>query len=307
MKTYEEMAQNALNRISNYKTEKKERRKKLAKISAFAVCFCLAAVLCVSVGQSKIFKSGETLISADNTASQDGNQSLAYNNSDKNSDSAVSYESTTQKASDKSDKASVQNKISSEKSDNTAGTAEHKNVPDDKPKTQAVTGNSNKQKGAENPSGGFRYFWWNNNLLVSGALKSAMENNPDSVFTVLATYRPATADVTSFTYEGKTLSKWAIEAYKENAPQEAIEGYKLAYNAYLETVLPTAVNRLTGNQIRCERTAYRNDALTLFVTAEQLNNLPLDNLKYWHFDLDSDNLKGASNNETNADGFKIVN
>lgn len=306
MKTYEEMAQNALNRINNHKAEKKKQRKKFAKISAFAVCFCLAAVLCVSALQSKIFKPEETLISADNTASQGGNQSAAYtasDNSDENPDLNVSYKSTTRKATDKSDKASEQSKISSEKSDNNADTTKPQNVDDDKPKTQS----SNKQKGAENPSGGFRYFWWNNSLLVSGALKSAMENNPDSVFAVLATYRPTTADVTSFTYEGKTLSKWAIEAYKENAPQEAMEGYKLAYNAYLETVLPTAVNRLTENKIQCERAAYRNDVLTLFVTAEQLNNLPLDNLKYWHFDLASDNLKGAANNKTNADGFKIVN
>lgn len=311
MKTYEEMAQNALNRISNYKKEKKEQRKKFTKISVFAVSFCLAAVICIGAWQSKIFKAEKPLVNAGNTASQEGNQSSGYtasDNSDEKSDLDVSYKSPAKTAPDKSDKASAQNKTGSKKSDNNTDNADSKSVSDKKPKTQAVTGNSTGQKGAEtNSSEGFPYFWWNNSLLVSGPLKSAMENNPDSMFTVLATYRPATADVTSFTYEGKTLAKWATEAYKENASQDAMKGYKRAYNAYLETVLPAAVNRLTENQIRCERTAYRNDALTLFVTAGQLNNLPLENLKYWYFDLASDNLKGVSDNETGADGLKIVN
>ncbi len=57
MKTYEEMAQNALDRIGDYETEQKNRRKAAAKIAAPAVSLCLVAMLSIGAWQSDLFKT----------------------------------------------------------------------------------------------------------------------------------------------------------------------------------------------------------------------------------------------------------
>lgn len=255
MKTYDEMAQNALNRISNYETEQRKRRKKVAKIAIPAVSFCLVAMLSIGAWQWGLSKT--------NINTTDNNNAVAAN---QNIDA------------------------------------------EEKPDVQIVSEDNNGQKGADtNSVNGFCGFWWKNKLNVSGTLYSAIENDPDSVFAILATYRPTTANITSFTYEGKTLAEWAAEAFEENASQDAKKGYELAYNAYLETVLPSAVSRLSENNIKCERASYMNNGLTLLATAWELENLPLEDLGNWYFDLDSGNLKGTSNIETDATGFQTVN
>ena len=257
---------------------------------------------------------------------------------------------------------------------------------------QIITGEALKGP-AVGTTGGWIYLWWNR-LSVSGPLKFAMDNNPGSTFAVLATYRPATANITDFTYEGKTLAEWAVAAddelmlpekmaellklgdelkygtalYETGTPDgikwdrawyedrvayfgdlldkyivdgeflwetleadvaalrgisittpdgtttvayygetSAREQYLRAWNAYLETVLPAAVSRLTEGGISCERAAYRNDGLALTVTAEQLKNLPLDDLGSWYFDLNSGDLKSAPELVTDAAGLQIVN
>lgn len=136
------------------------------------------------------------------------------------------------------------------------------------------------------------YFWWNK-LSVGGTLKNAIDNNPNGIFKVLATYRPTTADITSFEYKGKTLSEWATAAFEENATQEAIKGYKLAFNAYLDTAFPIFIDQLSSNNIQCEKADYMNNGLILIVSAQQLKNLPLEELGYWTFDLCPENVKGA--------------
>lgn len=57
MKTYEEMAQNALNRISNYETVQRKRKKNVAKIATPAVSFCLVVVLSIGAWQLGLFKT----------------------------------------------------------------------------------------------------------------------------------------------------------------------------------------------------------------------------------------------------------
>ncbi len=158
---------------------------------------------------------------------------------------------------------------------------------------EEITADNNGQKGAA-PENGECNFWWNN-LSINGALKNAIDNNPNGTFKVLAAYRPATADITSFEYEGKSLSEWAVAAYEEDAGQEAKNEYRLAYNAYLEAVMPSFVNQLSSNNISCSRAEYANNAIVMNVTAEQLKVLPLSNLEYWVFDLASEDMKGASN------------
>ena len=54
------------------------------------------------------------------------------------------------------------------------------------------------------------YLWWKNRLSVTWRLNQAIQDDPEGTFTVIANYRPATGDITDFTYEGKTLSEWAV-------------------------------------------------------------------------------------------------
>ena len=155
---------------------------------------------------------------------------------------------------------------------------------------ETVTDNTDGQKGAPEATAVMR--WWKNKLSVTGALYYALEDNPGSVFSVLATYRPTTANITDFIHEGKTLSEWATEAFAKDASEDAMRGYKLAYNAYLEVVMPEAVSALSENGIECSRADYQNNGIMLSVTAEELENLPLEDLQHWYFDLASDGTKG---------------
>ncbi len=269
MKTYEEMAQSALDRIGRYK----KRRKSVVRAAAVAAGFGFAALLGFGAWQSGIFQF-KAPISSD------------YPTDPTVPDRIVSVVET-----------SAQSQPATTVTDPTA--AEKTNTP--KPTKDGG------QKGADtDPTNGFCYFFWNR-LQVSGPLKIAMENDPDGAFAVLATYRPATANVTSFSYEGKTLAQWAIEAFEENASQEAMENYKSAYTAYMEAVMPSVISRLSEAHIRCERAAYMNNGLDLLVTADELKSLPLEDVENWQFDLASDDRKDAVTGVTDAAGFQIVN
>ena len=87
----------------------------------------------------------------------------------------------------------------------------------------------------------------------------------------------------------------------------AREKYKKAYNAYLETVLPAAANQLSKNNIKCERAAYMNNGLTFTASADELENLPLNDLENWYFDLVSDNLKNTSDVATDDNAIRTAN
>lgn len=78
----------------------------------------------------------------------------------------------------------------------------------------------------------------------------------------------------------------------ENAARKK---YGMAYNAYLETVLPAAISRLQEQGITCKRALYANNGISLVVTADELENLDLENRESWVFDLDSGDLKGTTN------------
>ena len=321
MKTYNEMAQSALGRINEHEAEKKKRK----KLAVPAVSLCLAAVLGIGAWQSGLFEAESPI-----------------------------------------DDVIVQ-------------TAAPTVTPTETPEVKIITSGEDGQKGSDT-TGGVCLFRWTG-LSIGGALKLAIEDNPDGVFAVLATYRPTTGNITSFIYEGKTLAEWAIAAdderilpekmaqllkqgdelkygtalYETGTPdgikwdrsqyenqvaffgdlldkyivdgeflRDALEKdiaalqsinittpdgtttttyfgetsartqYALAYNAYLETVLPAAVDRLTESGIRCERTPYMNNGLTLTVTAQELKSLPKEFYSDWVFDLASDALKGAA-------------
>ena len=56
MKTYKEMADDALSRISQYEIEKQNRRKKIIKIATPVVSCCLVAAVCIGLWQGGILK-----------------------------------------------------------------------------------------------------------------------------------------------------------------------------------------------------------------------------------------------------------
>ncbi|MDO5331404.1 MAG: hypothetical protein Q4E99_01880 [Bacillota bacterium] len=81
-----------------------------------------------------------------------------------------------------------------------------------------------------------------------------------------------------------------IEAYHESS---AARTYKLAYNAYLSEVLAETEKVLSENNIKYERTPYSTDSLNIAVTADELENIPLEHIEFWIFGLTNNNLKGS--------------
>jgi len=249
MKTYEEMAQNALERIDTHKTEQMKRRKTMTKIAAPAVSFCLVAMLCVGTMQSGMFRAGSSLV-------------------DTTDSGKVSGQSQTDIPADDSRDAPK------------ADSGEEENTD-----SKNLAGDTTVQQGADNCSeDACCLFWWHFKLRMSGPLYWAIEADPNGNFDILATYCPTTADITSFNYEGKTLEQWAIEAEDEQT-QTARNGYKLAYNAYMESVIPKEVIRLSNSGIKCERADDISNGIVFTVTADELENLPLADLINWTFNL----------------------
>ena len=415
MKTYEEMAQNALDRIGEYEAARKKRRKTAARIAAPAVSLCLVAVIGLGAWKAGVFeKKPETAFSSGPNIDEAGVPVPKPDGTIERKPMPEVWPShPILRPGDEGYVAPVEPIREPPESDISSEPAHTEDVPavpaipplpegqgpttiPDEAGTQTVTGEA--QKGPDvGTTGGWIYLWWNQ-LSISGTLKAAMDENPGGTFAVLATYRPATANVTDFVYEGKTLAELAVAAdeelmlpekmaellklgdelkygtalYETGTPdgikwdrswyedrvayfgdlldkyivdgeflREALEAdiaalqgipvttpdgtttvsyygetsargqYTLAWNAYLETVMPAAVSRLTENGISCTRAAYQNNALSLTVTAEQLKNLPLENLESWYFDLSSGDLKGTAGDEvvpaTDAVGLVTVN
>ena len=167
-------------------------------------------------------------------------------------------------------------------------------VPEPVP-TPAPNVPDNGQKGTEPaPDGGYAWLLWNG-LTVGGTLRHALEETPDGVLEILATFRPTAMSVTDFFYEDRTLADWAHDAFEPGAPEEAMAAYKRALDAYVEAVLAQAQTRLTENGIPCSRAAWQYSSLTISVSAQTLKSLPLDGLQSWRFELvPSGGLKTAA-------------
>lgn len=322
MKTYEEMAQSALERIGAYEAKRNE-RKKITRIAVPTVCACLVALLGVGLWWSGAFSRRAPI--ADPEAPGE----------------AITTAQPTATAPTEPTQAPCKTEI--------GGT-----VKPTAPQSQ---------KGPAGSDNGFAMFWWRRKLNVGGQLYWALERDPSGTFTVAATYRPTTADITDFTYGGETLAAlavaadnesllpekmaellkcgdelkygaalyttgtpsgvtWSKELYDETVAyfgadllnkyivngefrKEALQAdlavfddtarakYKRAFAAYMDDFMPRQIARLTANGIRCERAGYANNVLTAVVTADELENLPLDNLKWWSFDESSASKSAA--------------
>ncbi len=346
MKTYEEMAHHALERIGEYEAEQKKRRKTLTKIVAPAVSVCLLAALCVGVWRSGLLQP-EVPVADAGASEPDG-----------------SFYSPGITVPGPAEEVSEQ--------DPAAAPVEVTDEP-------VISDSSGEQKGLElGAVSGSVLLWWNNSVVITGSLNGALEKEPDGEFAILAVYRPTAGDITSFTYEGKTLSELAIAADEErilpekmtellklgedlkygtalcetgNANGElwskqyyedkvawfgeallgkyiadgvfyrealerdiaeysetaAREAYKRAYRAYLDVYMPEAAERLTEAGIPCARAKYMDNGLTFSAAAEELENLPLDDLEYWTFDLDLGDRKDAAERDTDSGEPTVVN
>lgn len=319
MMTYEEMTKNALERIEQHKAEQKKRRKTAAKIAIPAVCCCLAAAVGIGVWKSDFFRKTPTLAEpripgsiaetaeTENVTENETVQAVFTEEAEGTTVPAVTFENedptgSVEKPSEDGNGIVTAVTAVSEGSENTTAVP---SAPEVQTETEIVTASDGGQKGGDVSAQSFCLLYWNG-LSVTGELKNAIDNNPGGVFSVLASYHPATAEITSFVYEGKTLSEWAIAAFEEDAPDEAKKGYSCAYYAYLEKYLTEEADRLTANGIRCEHKPWQSNSLTLIATAEQLKNLPLDKDGSWSFDLASDDLKGAAA-VTDPNGLNVVN
>lgn len=340
MKSCEEMVQSLLLRRERYEIERKKRRKRAVGFSASALCCGLALGFLFLLPELRDNSATALLVSSpaptDNGGSDTGEQLIPDG---------------------------PQKDLIEPDGGNDAEIGEPE--PDGPVTDAAEPGGGALQPGEQITIGSAysseetMFYWWKNRVNMSGRLYWALEDDPDGEFAVTAVYRPATANITSFVYEGKTLAEWGIgaveamllpdkmvqllkmgdslkygtalyetgtpdgekwdkgwyedriaffgeelldrylvdgeflreeleqdlENYDNSAEIEAEEAYGRAFAAYLETVLPEAVQKLTALGIPCERTPDRNDRLLLTVTAAELENLPLDDLKNWYFGL----------------------
>lgn len=395
MKTYDKMAQSALERIKEYKTEQSKRRKKAARIAVPAVCICLASVICAGALKSGLLGT-ETRTSYAGYTNPDGSTRLPQTDAsgdpvkvtEQNGNVPQIVDNTA--ASSNGNVSGASSEIGDLRDENSTSAGKKTDGKAEKPDDEVVYG---EWKKGSDPTAASFYVRWKNKLNVTGTLYYAMENSPGKTYAVTAVYAPPTANIKSFTYEGKTLSEIAIAAEEErripekmkellkwgddlkygkalyetgdssgvkwdkrlyedkvayfgedmlnkyivdgkflredlerdiaalemkittpdgtstvyNYDGSATAKYIKAYNAYMDTVIPSAVNKLTGNNIKCERTPYLNNGITFVVTENQLENIPLDDLQNWTFDLAGENLKGTSGTNTGDSVLKAVN
>ena len=345
MKTYKEMADDALNRISQYETEKQNKRKRTIRIATSVVSCCLVAAVCIGMWQGGTLKDRAKL--ADPTI---GTGEKTY--TPEEIEAQNQREKQLEQEYEKQQKELENSELENSKQSN--GNTDE----------QIIISDNDDIKGSEASSMGFCAFWWKNKISMYGDLYQAINDNPDGTFAVTAKYRPTPEKVTGFTYDGKTLFqlavaadnermmpdkmtellkvgdelkygtalyetgnqdgvKWAKELYEEKLAYfgkdllnkyivngaflsdqlkndieaynetSAARTYKLAYKAYLEAVLGETEKILMENNIKCERAPYSTDSLNIVVTADELENLPLEHIEFWVFGLTNKNLKSS--------------
>ena len=210
MKTYKEMAEDALGRISQFEIDRQNKRKKIIKIATPVVSCCLVAAVCIGMWQGGTFKDRTKLANTD------------VINKDREKYSSEEIEAMNQQ--EKKQEAELQ-------TDN-----------------QIIISGENDVKGVPVSNvDAFCTFWWKNKITMYGDLYWAINDNPDGTFAVTAKYRPTPEKVTDFTYEGKTLFRLAVDAENEKMmPEKMMEllkvGDELKYGSALyETGTPDGI------------------------------------------------------------------
>ena len=201
------------NRISaSVKAERKKNRKRTVVIAAvFVLCLAVVGVFTQLPGFVKqpalVDENGSTTLSGNNTAQTDGltepfSAEPALPSGNAAGEPAVSENMQGQTG-------------------ETSAVIKQEPTAPGKPDTEVITAGDN-QKGSGTVEASY-YVLWNGRLNMTGTLKTAIDENPGSIYAVLAQYRPVTAEITDFTYEGKTLSEIAIEADNERQMPEKMK------------------------------------------------------------------------------------
>ncbi|MCQ2553480.1 MAG: hypothetical protein MJ150_04155 [Clostridia bacterium] len=228
MKTYKEMADDALSRISQYEIEKQNKRKKITKIAAPVVSCCLVVAVCIGMWQGGTLKDRTKLANTEDV-----------NNGGKKE---TAEEIEAQNEQERKLQEELENQQSSPKSDN-----------------QIIASGDEDIKGSESSSMDFCIFWWKNKISMYGDLYWVINDNPNGTFAVTAKYRPAPQNVTGFTYEGKTLYQLAVEADNERMmPEKMMELLKVGDELKYGTAL---YETGTPDGIRWDRVFYEEQVL----------------------------------------------
>lgn len=123
MKNYNEMANDVLRRIGEYKTEQRNKRKVMKRVIMPICCFCLAGLLCIGLWKGDFFNTAPP-IKSDNSTGDDSAAAVGTDASQK-SEGDTSADSTSTEV----------------KTSSTAGTVSSTNCNSTEPKTTSgVTG-----------------------------------------------------------------------------------------------------------------------------------------------------------------------
>ena len=297
MKTYKEMADDALDRISQYEKEKQNKRKRITKIAVPAVSCCLVIVAFMGMWQ---------------------NSTLKYRTKYQDEQIYTPEEILSDKEDMKGSESSLmdfcifwwKNKITMYGdlywaiNDNPGGSftvsAEYR------PRVEKVTGFTyegktlyqlaveadNERMMLEKMAELLKY---GDELKYGTALYGT--GTPDGIKWDRALYEEKVAYfenlLDKYIIDGRFLADKLMKDIDEYNETSAAQTYKLAYNVYLETVLPKSEKILSEYNIKCERTPYSKDSLNMVVTAEELENLPLEHIEFWVFSLTNSNLKDS--------------
>ena len=306
MKTYKEMADDALSRISRYETEKQNKRKRITKIAAPAVSCCLAAAVCIVMWQSGTLKDRTKLAGTDDI-NEGGTQ---YSSEEIEAQNQVPISNDIDMESSSMDfcifwwknKISMYGDLYQAINDNPDGTfavtAKYRPTPE-KAADFTYEGKTLYRLAVDADNERMMPLKMTELLKVGDELKYGTAlyetGTPDGIKWSRALYEEKTAYfgnlLNKYIIDGRFLAeqlKQDIEVYNETS---AARTYKLAYNAYLETVMPETEKNLSEKNIKCERAPYSADSLNIVVTADELENLPLDHMELWVFGLTNNNLK----------------
>ena len=315
MKTYKEMADDALSRISQYEIEKQNKGKRIIKIATPVVSCCLVAVVCIGMWQGGTLK--------DRTKLADPTRDIGIDTGDKTNTPEEDVKTDEQiiisgnedvKGSEASsmdcclfwwkNKISMYGNLYWAINDNPNGTfavtAKYRPTPE---KVSGFTyeGKTLYQLAVEADNERMMPEKMAELLKVGDELKYGTAlyetGTPDGIKWDRAFYEEQVAYfgnlLDKYIVDGRFLSdqlKADIEIYNVTSAERM---YKLAYNAYLETILPETLKVLSENNIKCERAPYSTDSLNIVVTADELENLPLERMEFWVFSLTNNDLKGS--------------
>ena len=252
MKTFEEKTQRVMQRVAEETVLLEKRRKKIRRVAAPALSLCLLAVIGLGAWKGGAFdRKPQTAFSAGPEMDEAG---VPIPMPDGTIQREPMPEVFPSHPILRPGDAGYVAPIPTINPDAPSHTEDAPAVPDAEVQLPAepipepvISGDSAQKGGGPEISSGFCEFWWKNKLIMTGDLYWAIDADPDGTFSVLAVYRPQPSELAAFTYEGKTLLEWGIEADNERILPEKMQqllkqGDELKYGAALcETGTPDGI------------------------------------------------------------------